>query len=157
LGCALTACSHTGVEETSMNVAPVHEHKPPHGGALVELGDEAAHVEFLLDPKLGELTAFVLDDEAEEAVRIPQEKLVIRLRTGAAESTSSVSTEGTRLELSAVANVLTGETIADTSEFIGQSNALKGLAGFEAVLGSIRVKGSTFDGVAFRYPEGNEK
>jgi len=34
-----------------------HEHHAPHGGTLVVFGDEAAHVELVLDPKTGALPA----------------------------------------------------------------------------------------------------
>ena len=47
-----------------------HEHVAPHGGALVELGEELAHLELVHDPTTGTLTAYVLDGEAEQAVRV---------------------------------------------------------------------------------------
>jgi hypothetical protein len=46
------------------------EHKPPHGGFLLEVGDHVAHVEVVHDAKDGKVTLYVLDKEAKEAVKI---------------------------------------------------------------------------------------
>src|ERR1035438_8875229 len=46
-----------------------HEHHPPHGGTPVVLGDEAYHIELVLDASAGTLQAFVLDGELENFIR----------------------------------------------------------------------------------------
>ncbi|KAF0245844.1 MAG: hypothetical protein FD180_1256 [Planctomycetota bacterium] len=46
------------------------EHKPPHGGVLLEVGEEVAHLELVRDEKEGKLTIYVLDAKAEKAVTI---------------------------------------------------------------------------------------
>src|ERR1700733_7713499 len=48
---------------------PKHEHKPPHGGTPVVLGDEVYHVELVLDAATGKLQAFVFDGELENFIR----------------------------------------------------------------------------------------
>ena len=50
-----------------------HEHTAPHGGALVGLGKEFAHVELVLEKATGKLTGYVLDGEAEKPVRLRAE------------------------------------------------------------------------------------
>ena len=46
-----------------------HRHTPPHGGTGVVLGQEAFHLEFVLDPERGAMTAYVLDAHMENFVR----------------------------------------------------------------------------------------
>jgi len=124
-----------------------HEHHPPHHGTLVVLGEEFAHVELLLDPATGGLTAFVLDGEAENPVKITQASLLIKVKTRNGSTT---------LKLRPVANALTGETASDTSQYQGSSKKLKGLSKFEGSIVRIKAKGTDFKDVWFLYPEGNE-
>jgi hypothetical protein len=121
-----------------------HDHKAPHGGALQVLGEEAAHVELVLDAKSGALTAYVLDGEAEKPVRVAAPTLRIKLSGGEA------------VELSAVANPLTGETVGDTSQFEGTSPKLVGASRFDGTLETITARGVKFDAVRVAFPEGNE-
>lgn len=46
------------------------EHKAPHGGVLLEVGEEVAHLEIVHGPKEGMVTIYVLDGKAEKAVAI---------------------------------------------------------------------------------------
>lgn len=131
-----------------------HEHTAPHGGTLVVLGDEFAHLEIVLDPGTGELTAYVLDGEAENPVRLGQENIEIRI---VAPDTGGEAPAGElTLSLDAVYNILTGEKGGDTSEFAARSERLKGLEHFSAVVTAITVRGKEFKEVEFRFPEGNE-
>jgi hypothetical protein len=103
----------------------------------VELGEEFAHVELILDPGLGTITAYVLDGEAEQAVRIAQTSLAIVLDgpTGLANRS---------LELLPRASVLTGERVGDASEFALSHDALRGLRRVTGRLLTITVRGRTF-------------
>ncbi len=127
---------------------PGHEHHAPHKGALEVLGDEAAHVELVLDGATGTLTAYVLDGEAENPVRIPQDKLRLKI-TGLAGGDVA-------LDLAAVANPLTGEKVGDTSQFEGASEKLKGVTQFAGTLETISARGMKFDAVEIGFPGGNE-
>lgn len=124
-----------------------HEHHPPHHGTLVELGEEFAHVELLLDPSTGGLTAFVLDGEAENPVEISQPFLLIQVKGKKGPFT---------VKLKPVASPLTGETVGNTSQYQGSSKNLKGLEKFEGTIDHIKAKGTEFSKVWFLYPEGNE-
>ena len=114
-----------------------HEHTAPHGGTLVVFGDEFAHIELVLDQTTGKLTGYVLDGEAEKPVRLSQKTVELKIHR---EDTESDFT----LQLSGVANVLTGETEGDTSQFAAQSEALKGASEFHAEIVSIDIKGQMF-------------
>ena len=126
-----------------------HEHIAPHGGTLVVFGDEFAHIEFVLDRTTGKLTGYVLDGEAEKSVRLSQKTIELKVHR---EDTETDFT----LQLSAIANVLTGETQGDTSQFEAQSDALKGASEFHAEIVSIEVMGQMFTHIDFEFPEGNE-
>jgi hypothetical protein len=123
-----------------------HEHSAPHGGALVELGEEFAHIEIVLDAATGKLTAYALDGEAEKSVRVKESEIEIAVKNPAVT-----------IKLGGVANALTGETDGDTSEFSGQSDRLKGAANFDGVIKTILIKGRQFKDVAFDFPKGAEK
>lgn len=139
------------------SAAQAHEHTAPHGGALIELGEEVAHIELVLDAATGELTAYVLDGEAEAPVRIAAPALTIHLAAGQPSPGQGVIADADRsIALTAVANPLTGESQGDTSEFRGRSAVLRGAVGFEATIVRVEVRGQTFEGVRFRYPDGNE-
>ena len=103
----------------------------------------------MLEETRGKLTGYVLDNEAEKPVRLSQK--TIELKVNRLKSGQAIT-----LQLKAVANVLTGETEGDTSQFEGQSDALKGMTEFHAQIASIAVKGQHFTDVGFDFPEGNE-
>jgi len=123
-----------------------HEHVAPHGGTLVVLGDEFAHLEIVLEASKGEMAAYALDGEAEKSVRIVQESIVIEI-----EKPMKVS-----LSLAAVENALTGEKRGATSEFRVQNDQLKNLSEFDARVKSIMIRGRRFREVDFNFPKGNE-
>jgi hypothetical protein len=128
-----------------------HEHKPPHGGTLVVLGEEAAHLELVLDAATGKLTAYVLDGEAQQSLRVKQKEIEVRV------SPDGKKDDSVAVVLKGVANILTGETEGDTSQFEGQAAILKGAARFGGVVSAVTVRGAELKGVAFRFPEGNEE
>lgn len=123
-----------------------HEHHAPHGGTLVVLGKEAAHLELVLEPASGELRAYSLDGEAEKAVPLKQPEIEVTV-SGPKEL---------RLKLKAQANELTGEKVGNSSEFLGADPALKNLSKFDGQLIQIDTLGQSFRSVSFKFPEGNE-
>jgi hypothetical protein len=62
--------------------AAVHNHptKGPHGGALIELGNEEYHVEMVHDDAAGVVTFHVLDGTAKKAVPIAATEVVVNLK-----------------------------------------------------------------------------
>ena len=148
LGCEKKGARHSE-QEGSHETHAHHEHTAPHGGTLVVLGEEFAHVEFVLDETTGKLTAYVLDGEADKPIRLTEETIELNVKRLNSEETMT-------LQLQAVPNVLTGETEGDTSQFEGQSEALVGATEFHAEIASIAVKGQTFAHISFEFPEGNE-
>src|SRR5438270_2107789 len=106
---AITAgCGKRPPEPEAAAKPAKHEHKPPHGGTPVALGDELYHVELVLDSPTGKLQAFVFDGELEN---------FIRSTVPSFEIDAAVNGAPQALQLSAVANPATGETIGDSSLF----------------------------------------
>lgn len=138
----------------AFGAAQAHEHKAPHKGTLIEFGEEFAHLELVVDAASGKVSAYVLDGEAEKAVRVAQPE--IEIKVSKAEKAGTGPAEAFSFTVKAQASVLTGEKVGDTSEFAGQSDKLKDLKVFDAVVAAIMVKGKEFKDVKFNFPKGNE-
>ncbi|MBW8782666.1 MAG: hypothetical protein JF599_12390 [Verrucomicrobia bacterium] len=141
------ACSKKSAATTADATPHKHEHHPPHGGTPVVLGDEAYHIELVLDPAEGRLQAFILDGEMENFVRSTVPSL---------EIIATVDGEKRPLVLQAVADAASGEKAGDTSLFETKVDWLKTTKDFDAVLTSIAIRGTTFSGVPFNFPKGND-
>ena len=120
-----------------------HEHRAPHGGTLVELGDHAYNVELVRDDTAGRLTAYVLDGHAEKFVR---------LKAPAIELIAMPGGKFTRVSLQAVANPATGETVGDTSQFSGQAEWLKSAPDFSGIF-TLEIPGTKFEQVEYSLPK----
>lgn len=57
-----------------------HPEKGPHGGSLLELGDEEYHIEVMLNEKTNTLTLYVLDAAAKAMVPIDAKEALINLK-----------------------------------------------------------------------------
>ena len=68
---ALGQVGCSGGHDHDHSHAEPHYHEPPHGGAGVTLGDEAAHIEFLVDAGAGSVTAWFFTPHMERYLRIP--------------------------------------------------------------------------------------
>ena len=123
-----------------------HHHEPPHGGTAIDLGDEEAHLEFVLDGVAGKLTCYVLQAHMSGFQRITQPAL---------ELEATVSAKIEPLVLKAVANAATGEKVGDTSQFEVQAEWLKTVKSFDAELKSISVRGKTYTTLRFNFPKGS--
>ena len=114
-----------------------HAHQATRGGTLVELGQEFAHLELVLDGSTGKMTAYVLDGEVEKPIRLEQKEIVLKGK--------SLS-----VTLQAVGSPLTGEKPGDTSQFEGQSDGLKGAKEFDGAVVRVVIKGREFSEVPLR-------
>jgi hypothetical protein len=125
-----------------------HHHEAPRGGTLVLLGEHAAHLEFVLDPAKGKLSAYGLDGHAEDPVPISMSTLPVAVDLNGTSFT---------LKLAPVANPLTGESESKTSEFSATDARLAGAARFQMSIPKVVVGGQPFGPVQFPFPEGNEE
>ena len=147
LAVAFAACSKNQPAASVPSVAR-HEHKAPHGGTPVVLGNEAYHLELVRDADAGKLTAYMLDGEMEEFIRVKPATFEVVATVGGAKQT---------LTFHAVANAATGESVGNTSQFEAQADWLKTTANFDATLTTIEIRGTTFSAVAFNFPKGNDQ
>ncbi|EIQ01848.1 hypothetical protein OpiT1DRAFT_00423 [Opitutaceae bacterium TAV1] len=138
---------HAGHNHAAESGGHHHEHKPPHGGTPVVLGDEAFHLELVRDAEAGRLQLYVMDGELENFIRIPAASINL---------TATVNGEPQTLVLRPVANEATGETVGDTSLFEAEADWIKTTADFDATLETITVKGAAFNDVKFNFPKGND-
>lgn len=129
-----------------------HAEKGPHGGALVAIGEDAAHLELVLDAEAGKLTAYVLDGEAKNPVSVKQESLTIAFTLPTAGAKKDEIPEPSTITLTAVDPNDAGEA----KEFAGQSDELKNAKEFDAALTALTVGGKEHKGINFNYPKGNE-
>lgn len=141
---------HAG-EKTGESAHSHHDqgHNAPHGGVLVELGDHAASVEILVDPKTGSLTLYAFDGCAENAVRLKQESVAVRVVLAG-------KADAHELTLTARSNALTGEKPGDAAEFEATDDAVKGVAAIEGVIAQIEIKGQKYSNVKFRWSASGE-
>ena len=148
MGLALSGCGGSDAPaKRAVEAAHHHEHIPPHGGTAVELGHEEFHVELVLDAPAGRLTAYVMDGELEQFVRIPAASFEVLAQVGGAEQ---------NLQFNPVANGATGEKAGDTSQFEAMAGWLKTTTNFDATLRELTVHTQTYRAVKFNFPKGNE-
>jgi hypothetical protein len=118
-----------------------HRHESLQGGTAVELGPHEFHLDVVHDPAAGTLRAYVMDGHMENFIRVRGESF---------EISAALPSGTTVLLLKAVANSATGEKVGDTSLFETREEALKNVAGFNAVLKQITIRGRNYANVAFR-------
>ncbi|MEM9381121.1 MAG: hypothetical protein AAGB93_14310 [Planctomycetota bacterium] len=141
---ALTACGGSDGHGDHDHEHEGHVHVAPNGGTLVELGDHVANVEFLLDSETGEMTMFALGAHAETSLRSPSESVTITIDNHG-ESTFDVV-------LAAQAAELSGETVGDSSKFVGKSDDLVGVDHFHGLIKTFNLKGTEWTDVTFDFP-----
>jgi len=119
--CAVVAFGSAGcTRNSSQSPAPgasEHEHAHasagPHGGSLIELGEEEYHAELVHDEAAGTVTVYLLDSAAKAAVPIDATEVVINLKHEG---------RGEQFKLAASANP--GDLPGKSSRFVSQDAEL---------------------------------
>lgn len=117
-----------------------HSHDALHGGKVIVLGEEAFHLEVVHDPASGRLTLYVLDSHMENFVRLSSPTISTSLTVDGAQHT---------LELAAVAQSATGETVGDTSQFSAQADWLRNAGKISGQIETIEIRGGLFTNIVF--------
>lgn len=150
LAAALTAASCAFAQPAGTGPAQhqghAHIHAAPRGGTLIVLAEEFLNMELVLDAAEGKLSAYILDDHAENPVRIAQKEIAIDLSSPKGKSTTAT------LLLKAVENPLTGEKVGNTSEFAAPVSQLKGAKQFKGTVREIIARGSKLKNVPVSFP-----
>ena len=145
---ALPACEKREGRGSAAQAHGKHQHKAPHGGTPVVLGNETYHLELVREAGAGILSAYILDGEMENFIRVKAPSFEVVATVGGGKRA---------LTFKAVANTATGETVGDTSQFDAQADWLMSTAAFDAVLTSLEIRGTKFEQVTFNFPKGNDK
>lgn len=66
-----------------------HAHHGPHGGHVIEIGDEEYHGEWTHDDD-GKVTVYLLDKNIKKPVAIPAEKVVVNVKTIAKDKSETL-------------------------------------------------------------------
>jgi len=74
------APAKVGDQPPPAGAAHDHPHEGPHGGSLIELGDEKYHAELVHDEKAGSVTIYILDGSAKKTVAIEAAEITINLK-----------------------------------------------------------------------------
>lgn len=118
LAAGLTGCGqsdrgyHPVPQGTKVKDVP-HEHEHgPHGGHLVEFGEEEYHAEVTFDAKVGQITIYLLDSNAKNASP-----------TDAKEITLNLAIDGKPTALKAIAVPQSGDPHGQSSRFAISGNA----------------------------------
>jgi len=143
----VAGCDQKSADVPSTAAPPKHEHKPPHGGTPVVLGNEEYHIELVLNVPAGKLQAFVLDGELENFVRVAANSFEVDAKVAGKEES---------LIFRGIASSATGETVGDTSAFEAQAEWLKTDVTFDAVLKELTVRTKIYQNVQFNFPKGND-
>lgn len=131
---------HTHGDEAEPESDGEHVHSAPHGGELIVLIAEGAHLELVHDAENGKLTGYFLGAHADTPLRLTQASLTLGFPTIAGEK---------NFVLQAVESALTGETVGDTSQFHLQDAGLVGISIASGFLGPIEVLGQTLEDLAY--------
>jgi hypothetical protein len=80
--CAALAACGKDAEKKPAPTAAHEEHKAPHGGEILELGEEDAHLEMVHDGAAGTLTVYVLDKDVKTPIAIAAPTVTVRTKDG---------------------------------------------------------------------------
>jgi len=135
----LAGCSR---QEPAASSRGGHAHHAPHGGMLIELGEHRFNLELKFDELRGVLQAWVLDGHAENFVRTDLAGLVVEARIGETAQT---------LQLAAVGNSMSGETVGDTSQFEAPAEWFRSAKAFDGRIIEITIRGVRFTNITFSF------
>ena len=117
-----------------------HHHDPMFGGNLIELGNHAHNLELVHDNATGTLDAYTLGGHADKLIKIAQESILISL--------DQASSPPVLIELKAVSDEISKDTVGNSSHFAATLDSLKTNA-LKGKIQKIEIQGVTYSEVAF--------
>lgn len=112
-----------------------HEHEAPNGGALVELGEEFAHLELVNDVANNKITCYVLDGDLKTGIKAQQPTIIAQVK-GLDESHN--------LTFKASVNELASNTADSSSQYESEFKFEKGKA-VTLIIKKVTLKSKTFE------------
>jgi hypothetical protein len=117
-----------------------HHHGPgPHGGVLVEWGEEEYHPEFTVNHEKQEATVYILDGTGKKEISIPAKSINLQLKNPV-------------VQIELLAAPQKGDPEGTSSRFIGKHEALGKEMEFEGTIDGV-VDGKPYSGKFKEEPE----
>jgi len=133
VGLCFSGCNSSTAEKHDEHA---HVHTGPHGGHIMEIGEEEYHAEWTHDES-GKVTFYILDAEAKKEVPIAAEDITIEVKIGMKEPTSYK-----------LAATISNDGKASAFEIVDKNleGVLEALSeGVTATIKSLTINGKTFD------------
>jgi len=140
LGCG---GGHNHDHDHNHNGGDGHGHKAPHGGVLVNVGDEFCHLEFVQEPESNRLQLHVM--------RFHPKEMPVKFFMEQIEVSAKVGDEGKVVVFKPVE--LNGITATDqlTSLYMAEVDWLKNAANFNGTVRELKIEGKIFSEIAFQF------
>lgn len=134
-----------------------HDPRPPHGGTLVEVGDDFAYVELVLDHEQATLTAWVYGPRVEQPLVLNQPFIELeitptKLRRDVPGDALYELHEPFMLELHPLIEAPKQETFEYAWRFGAELDALRYIEEFEGAIEAFTARGHTYNAIPFKYP-----
>lgn len=126
--------SDKGDKPSAASKTDDHPEEGPHGGALVEWGDEKYHVEFTVSIPKKKVTVYILDGTAKKAAPIPAESIHL-----------VVDTVKPALEMTLKADPQKDDPEGRSSRFVGEDERISSVKDFKGEI-SGTVEGTGYAG-----------
>jgi len=121
--------------------------KTPHGGTPVLVAEHKYHLELVRDGAAGSMQAYVLDDDLEKYVAVPETNFTLH-------ATFAGKTE--QVEFKRAPDAGESKVAATSSLFESRADWIKSATNFSGMIPSITLKGRTFTNVGFPFPKGTQ-
>ena len=120
-----------------------HGHKSPHGGVLVDVGNEFCHLEFVQEPESNRLQLHVMRFHPKEMpVKFVMEQIEVSAKVGDEEKVVIFKP----VELDGVT-----ATDQPTSLYMAKVDWLKNAANFNGTVRELKIEGKIFSEIAFQF------
>jgi hypothetical protein len=132
-----------GDHDHAHNHGDGHGHKAPHGGVLVDVGDEFCHLEFVQEPESNRLQLHVMRFHPKEGpLKISMAQIEVGATTGGEEK--AIVFKPVELD---------GITATDhpTSLYMAEVDWLKNAADFNGTVKKLTIEGKIFSEIAFQF------
>ena len=120
-----------------------HGHKAPHGGVLVNVGDEFCHLEFVQEPESNRLQLHVMRFHPKEMpVKFFMEQIEVSVKVTGEEKVVIFKP----VELDGIT-----ATEQPTSLYMAEVDWLKNAASFDGTVKELKIEGKIFSEIAFLF------
>lgn len=144
----IVACNN-GNDPNNSNKIKKCEHSARNGGKLVSIGNEYAHVEFILDRDKGVLTAIILDDVAQKEIVTDQKFIVLDISKQQIEPGQKV-----KLTFDLILRPIImkkSDNNEGSSIYFVYDKRLIGVDEFDAVINNIIVDNKNYENIEFQF------